>query len=283
MQRFETTVLFNCPECTEVNNIDIQVPEFSWAVEKMSELWSEDDVAFTCPSCNHEFYGYATCHSSGCDIELEEPPMTLEGDFPMYSPEPDEWLEYEQPKDPHSVFVSTYKQMSDLLAQDIETEDSQLISRMVFTQIISAMEAYLCDALIQNVIADKKRILKLCDRYDALKQKTYILPQLASQEKSLDDFIKNEVKESLKGIVYHDIDKVEKLYQYGLDLELIPQNEKKSELKKAIHYRHDCVHRNGMKKDDGEKNTVFTKKYVSETMALIKEIVDSIENTLSPF
>ena len=91
MQKFESTILFICPECKKESNVDVVVPEFSWAsVDRASDLWSEDDIDFICPNCEEEFYGSATCYSSGCTITLDDYDKTYQGDFPMYGPDPDD-------------------------------------------------------------------------------------------------------------------------------------------------------------------------------------------------
>jgi hypothetical protein len=52
-----------------------------------------------------------------------------------------------------------------------------------------------------------------------------------------------------------------------------------SKLFKAIIYRHDCVHRNGLT-TDGIRLTVFTKSYVEEIAEVMRSLVDRIEREI---
>jgi hypothetical protein len=277
MQSFESSVNFTCPKCNSTNSIDVAVPEFSWAVERMSDLESEGEVYFSCPTCECEFEGYARCYSSGCEINLVEPwdDIKLIGDFPMYGEE-DEWLEHDIPENPYKIFTETYKQMNDLLEVSIDFRDNQLINRMVFIQIISAMEAYLNDSLLQTVINNDTHLKNLCTKNETLKVQTFKLVDIAESN----TFIQDVVKDFLNHVIYHDIDKVSRLYANSMEIRVIKDRDDLPKLKKAVENRHDCVHRNGFDKS-GSKNLTFEKSYVKETMNLINKIVSSIQEDIN--
>lgn len=281
MQKFLSTICFKCPECHAESNVDVEVPEFSWAsFDRMSDLSSEGEVYVICPECEEAFDGYATCYSSGCEITLEDNGKTYEGDFPMYSPEPDEWADYGAPEHPHDIFLQSYSDMKALLDQEIQSDDAQILQRMVFTQTVSAMEAYLCDTLINAVRSDSEYMMNICNDYEPLKDKTFGLAQMASIKTDLNSFIFDHIKSSLRNEIYHRLDRVSRLYQKGLGIKLIEDKDDREKLMVAVGHRHDCVHRNGFTKEEGIKNVIFTTAYVKETMDLIKKIVDELERKI---
>jgi hypothetical protein len=57
---------------------------------------------------------------------------------------------------------------------------------------------------------------------------------------------------------------------------LFDPSDDRSKLHKAIEYRHDCVHRNGIDRD-GKRLEVFTRQYVQGIADDIKMLVDKIE------
>jgi len=282
MQKFQSTIFFKCPECNEESTVDVEVPEFSWAsFDRMSDLEAEGHVDVICPECEEAFDGYATCYSSGCEIKLEDFDVTYSGDVPMYSPEPDEWGDYEVPDHPHSIFLQSYNDMQSLLEQNIQADDEQILKRMIFSQSVSAMEAYLCDTLINTVFScteSRKKMLNLCEPF---RKKSLSLAEVANIETDLGGFLETQMKNTLKREIYHRIDGVSRLYQKSLEIKLIENDDDKEKLKIAIGHRHDCVHRNGFKKDQEERNEIFTAVYVEETMNLIKKIIDEIENKIT--
>lgn len=280
MQRFETDITFTCPACAKTERIEVEVPELDFSSDKSSEHTSEGEVYFTCPACNADYYGYAFCDPGSCSITLEEHGIELDGDPPMYSPpDDDDWTEYDVPDNPHRVFDATYDQMMNLLDAEIDTPaDDQIIARMIFSQIISAMEAFLADTLITEVFSDEDKLRNLLAKDIEIKKQQFTLKDIASDK----GIVENTVKAYLRKILYHNLGKVHFLYKVALNIDLkINENEWKH-LHKAILHRHDCVHRNGFN-SNGEKNEIFTKDYVKKTAAMIKRLVDSVDNALSPF
>jgi hypothetical protein len=283
MQKFQTTIFFKCPKCKVENTVDVDVPEFSWAsFDRMSDVSSEGYVDVVCPNpeCEEDFGGYAHCYASGSEIVLDGDEGTFQGDCPMYAPEPNEWTDYGVPEHPHDIFSQSYTDMFALLSQKINSDDEQILQRMIFTQTISAMEAYMCDTLIKAICSNNQYVINICKDFQPLKDKAFNLAQMASISQDLNGFIIDHVKTALKRVLYHDIDRVSRLYKKGLDVKLIESKDDIEKLKEAIAHRHDCVHRNGFTRDDGVKNEIFTNAYVNEIMVLIKKIVDDLESKI---
>ncbi|MHC0055837.1 hypothetical protein [Actibacterium sp. D379-3] len=280
MQQFQTNIVFHCPSCGQSSGIEVQVPELNFMSDKMSEHVSEGEVYISCPNCKANFDGYAYCTGHECTISIEEHDLEIHGDPPMYSPTDDyNWGEYDIPDDPHGIFLSTHDQMLELL--DIEfvlAHDDQIVARMIFAQLISAMEAYLADTLMSQVLGDPNKTKALLAKDTELNKQNFSLKDIAGDE----GIVERHVQGYLRRILYHNLGKVQFLYDAALGVELKTSNDDWQHLHKSVLHRHDCVHRNGFD-SEGTKNTVFNKDYVRETATVVKRLVDKVDGDLSPF
>ena len=283
IQRFETSVYFRCPLCGSSDILQIEVPEFDFNVERFSELSSEGQVDFICPSCENEFSGFAQCNSSECVITLNKPEgIMIHGDTPFYSPPEDDgfWVNYVPPESPFSIFTATIENCFTLLKLKIELtqEDKLVVNRMVFIQIFSAFEAYLSDTLIKNVVGDLDRIKKLVSKDREISKIKFSLQELIDNE----NIINSTVKQYLVSIIYHNLNKVNFLYKVCIGIEIVTSKSDWEFLLKGVEYRHDCIHRNGYTKD-GIKLDIFNDKYIEDITDKMNLIVSKIEDALIPF
>ena len=91
--------------------------------------------------------------------------------------------------------------------------------------------------------------------------------------------VERRVREYLRAILYHNLAKVDVLYNIALSIRILNLTSNKDDLFKAVKLRHDCVHRNGFDKN-GNELVVFTKTFVSETANVIRSFVETIENAV---
>ena len=280
-QRLETSVHFTCPKCGKQASTRIRVPEPNWgAAERMSDLMSEDQTDITCNHCNEYFPAYVQNSSSGCMVTLDDYPDTrVTAEYAFYSPSsPEDWINEEVPADPYTEFSNSYFHLGDILPEygvgggGSLPHSGSLINRMTFTQQIAAFEAYLGDALINGVFADKAAMHRLLNGDHDLKA-TSIPIAIASSNPNV---VSETVQRHLQDVIYHNLAKVAKLYEIAFQFDIWPNPETREKLFKAVHYRHDCVHRNGRTKD-GKQLDVFTSEYVNDILDTTYAMVRHIE------
>ena len=284
MDVFQTKIDFTCPSCGQTSDIEVPLPELNLSYSNPADYASEGLVWFCCPNlqCNEEFDGYALCTVSECTIHLYADDLgcivlEIKGNPPFYSQVYD-WDELEIPDNPGEIFISTHDQLMKLLdIKFVLPDDDQIVARMIFTQIFSAMEAFLADTLMSQVLGDKSKTIALLAKDKNIGKQRFCLKDIAKNDK----IVYFRVKEYLQNILYHDLVKVRALYKNALGIELKVNDKDWEHLDKAKLHRHDCVHRNGFKKDD-TKNTVFTKDYVQETAIIVKRLVDTVDAQSSP-
>ena len=189
--------------------------------------------------------------------------------------EPDIWADYDLPDNPFTIFMDSYHHTGDLLADYGSDSGAHLVNRMIFSQQITALEAYLGDTLIKAVLADKGATNRPMTNDTELSKERFSLAEIAGDP----GLVESRVREYLRSILYHNLAKVDFLYGAALGIRILGLARDKALLFTAIMQRHDCVHRNGLDKD-GKKLTVFTKQYVQDTADLIRNFVEKIEGAV---
>jgi hypothetical protein len=186
--------------------------------------------------------------------------------------EPDDWVDYPLPDAPFAVFISSYYYTRDLLADHGKDHGGYLLNRMVFSHQVTALEAYLGDTLLHAVLGDEAAMDRLMAADTDLLREKFTLAEIAADP----NLVKKKIREYLRSILYHNLAKVDFVYNTALRVKVLNLISNKSRLFEAIKLRHSCVHRNGFD-NDGKELTVFTKQFVQETADLIKDFVAQIE------
>ncbi|WP_245478270.1 MULTISPECIES: hypothetical protein [unclassified Mesorhizobium] len=171
--------------------------------------------------------------------------------------------------------MDSYHHTGDLLADHGGYHGDHLVNRMIFSHQVTALEAYLGDTLLNEVMGDKAAMQRLIDQDEDLGKKKFTLSEV-SKEPAL---VERRVREHLRSVMYHNLKKVDVLYNIALGVRILDLASDKASLFKAVLLRHDCVHRNGFDKE-GKEIDVFTKAFVQETADLIKIFVEEIQNAV---
>lgn len=201
----------------------------------------------------------------------------------LFDDDDEQWANVEIPDNPHSVYMNTHYHVADMLVEYGENgtgvlrHSAPLLTRMIFAQQISALEAYLCDTLLNEVTKSTEVRDRLLKDDKELKVAHVSLLEIARKP----DIVNELVRKHLQGILYHNLQKVAALYKIALHFEIWPDSETKELMHQAIRYRHDCVHRNG-RNLDGEELTVLNQQYVTDILSTMLKLVSHIEKHL-PF
>lgn len=190
-------------------------------------------------------------------------------------PDPDEWLDYDVPANPFTIFMESYHHTGDLLADVGKDDGRYLVNRLIFSQQVTALEAYLGDTLLNVVTTDTTAMQRLIDADDELSKQKFTLAEIRADP----GLVERRVREHLKTVVYHNLSKVDVLYNIALGIRILRFTDEKDHLFRAVMLRHDCVHRNGFDKEGRELST-FTRTFVSETADLIRRLVENIEQAI---
>jgi hypothetical protein len=164
------------------------------------------------------------------------------------------------------------KSLVDVKLMAHEGASSQLV-RLCYIQVITALEAYLGDLLKENALSSQSAIRNLLKNAKGLREEKMTLHDAFVSP----NYPKDKAEEYLSKIIYHNFEKIIKLYDLSLGANIwFPTDECKEVLLKAKDIRHDLVHRNGFSKS-GEKIRISA----SDVILLTENVeawIDKIES-----
>lgn len=162
--------------------------------------------------------------------------------------------------------------VKNILEIQVEVSVQEHIYRLMYANLITVMETYLCDAFINTVISDQSYLRRLVETTQEFKDRKISLSDIFKEAEKIEE----NVKKYLIELVWHRLDKINHLYSNTLGIKF-PSDLKN--LFKAINKRHDIVHRNG--KNNEGKEISISKEDVISLLHEVKTFVDELENLFS--
>lgn len=258
---------FKCPECGHDNETDalyVPVPDFT--AENHSDSCNSEDYEYECPNCGHLFEITLNNGMYGGDGEITdvEYGLSVEEEFPDNE---DDYEEYKS-----TFFDEHVKDTIEVLDKiDVLDERSRkLLYRTLYANVISSMEAYLSDRLIQKVMSSEETKRKFVEGFKDYKDEKIVVSDVFKHLENLD----SRIIKTLREIIYHNLPRVKNIYNSVLGINL---GEKIviSDLMKCIGIRHDIVHRNGKDKEGNLQD--ISKEDVLELAEKVSKFIGSIE------
>lgn len=251
------TVTYTCPYCGQENIESFLVPTPDFAAETHHESENQEFYDAQCKNCEKEFNVIITngYYGGSGDIEDVEEIINVEESIPG---EDDEYYDKLLFKETHS---DTEKALEAI--EPLPQEIKENLYRLLYANIISKLEAFLCDTIVSYVLECDEHKKKFVQNYEPLATQKFQMSAIYAKYQNLDKIIKG----ALVSIVYHDIELVRKLYKKTADIDL-PDTK---EIEEAIQIRHHIIHRNGK---DKEGNVISIKK--EDVVALSDSVSDFI-------
>jgi hypothetical protein len=165
------------------------------------------------------------------------------------------------------VAISTVEQS---LAVRLEEPLRQNFLRMLYGNVIAALEAYLSDFFISAIKQNKLLFRRLVESVKEFREQKIPLSNIFKAHEGIEGM----VKEFLLGLSWHNIPRVRPLYKDVLGVEF--DESVTGELISAVAIRHDIVHRNGKTKDGAEVHV--RENEILKLLEVIKKLVKSIED-----
>ena len=256
-----------CPECGCENCSEFIPPYPNFLAESDREIQNTDWFDDECVNCNHQI-NVTLCTgmwSSYGDIDVEDENFKGEEDV-IDSDDYDYDYDNEMYQESHTE-TDRLLTAVDSLASDVRDKFYMLL----YANIISKMEAFLCDTIVNYVMSNEKHKQIFVQTYKPLGDQQFPMSAIYSKYNSLDMLIRN----ALTAIVYHDIKLVKNLYKNNIGIDVQPDEV----IMTAIKTRHDIVHRNGKDKDGNLCN--ITKEMVEELSIHMKDYIENIERRIN--
>jgi len=201
-------VQFTCKQsgCDGIISETLWVSEPNYSAERMSDGDAIEDHEVTCPECATDYEVetvngmggfYATLDGETLSTALEHDPDDYEEFLLNYVPANDTVGAFEKARSELLAILAAYQPVP-----------ASMLSRMIYSQFIATMEAYLSD-----------KILTLATTHTEIKQRLaksagFVQGQTVNLSEILVDPAVGEkrFKIGLQSMLYHDLEKVEKLY-----------------------------------------------------------------------
>ncbi|MBD8875444.1 hypothetical protein [Roseibium polysiphoniae] len=284
MLKYFVGIDFICPSCRKKSQAALNVPDpytGDGAGLDGLDLTLSDDVA--CEHCNESFELNVFLNGASCQVEFQDFTNNIIVSSDVYPESDDEFLDISPPQDPMKILLQEGGEAIGLLRHPISQFGEATIKRMIFAQIISAMEVYLQDKIKISVNSSYIVRFNIISRNDKLNSEKFPLRYLSSK-----DFIDNQIMKYLNGIIFHNIPVVENVLKSLSHEDFNPPARIKERLSKAVSVRHDCVHRGGYDRL-GNKVTV-SDAYIKDVWgdvrsycSYVDSYIDRVTDEIIPF
>jgi hypothetical protein len=215
-----------------------------------------------------EFEGYVPTGvierlaSALCDENPEWAPVATADDYDF---ELDERVRANL--DPFSTYREAARAIAGLLELPHDAEFDDALHRMLFANVIAALETYLCDTFLLRLEAEPDHVRRFIETYTEFRERKISYADVFRKVDEAPD----EIRRMLLELTWHNMSKVQALYRDVLGIDLRPVL---PEVARAIPIRHDIVHRNG-KDLDGQPVPVDAgnvRQLLEHSMALVIQI-----------
>ncbi|EMA8656755.1 HEPN/Toprim-associated domain-containing protein [Cronobacter sakazakii] len=166
-------------------------------------------------------------------------------------------------------FRNFRQSLDDLAGLSSLKPDDQVMQRMCFSSIITAMEAYLSDIMKREVLHNEAIKRRFVEKYSKFEKEKLPVPQLYQFLDGLD----KRISEELNDTSFHNIETAKNMYRDVLLIEFpkafVPA------LHRAVAKRHDIVHRNG--KTPGGQPVQIISQDVIELLNTVSQSMSDID------
>jgi hypothetical protein len=167
----------------------------------------------------------------------------------------------------HKSFEQSITDVEHLLNIKVTGPQQQHLLRLLYVNVITALETYLSDLFISAVGKDKSLLRQFVETLPEFKSEKIAVSYVfkAAEE------IEKKARSYLIDVVWHHLNRVKPMFKDTLGLSF-PEN--MSDLFKAVLVRHDLVHRNGKTKDGGEHDISeeIVKRLIEQTKTFVVHI-----------
>lgn len=272
------TAEWECPVCHTAHESEFEIPEVNFSSDSASDYHAEEIFEIECDNCGFKKEGVVTNGVGGLDFQITGPDgeaIHIEAPDPYYYEQDYEDWYWEPSDSPSDVYAVTMEGMRCLLQTNVPIEhDDQLLNRVVFAQIIAAVEAYLSDTLINIVKGNSGIQQSIYEKDTELNKKKFTAAEVLNDPLLPEKYLLGYFREKIS---FHNLPTANKFYKYALNQDFFVDDTHRNLLGRAIELRHDCVHRNG-KTIDGLKQTCFTKDYVSSIADAADKLVTRVRH-----
>lgn len=170
------------------------------------------------------------------------------------------------------VFEDSLNQIESLNSLNLpeSLNSKEYMSSMLYANVITAVETYLCDRFVSIINSNKDYLLSFVENFKDFKSQKITLSNIFSEY----ELIEEKAFSAIKDVLYHNLPKVSGIYCSTLNIDFPDY----VNVFKAVTIRHDLVHRGGKTKD-GNYHKVKPVQ-VDRLLKDVRDFYSSLENAI---
>lgn len=165
-------------------------------------------------------------------------------------------------------FQSSILNIKQLLKTQVDKSSEQCFRRLLYVNVITALETYLSDFFISSISSDHSLLRRFVETNPDFKAEKISISEVFKASEQ----IEKRVRTYLVDVVWHHLPRIKPMFLDTLGVEFPPDI---SGLFKAVLVRHDIVHRNGRAKDGHEH--VLDEKDITDLLNIAESFALGIE------
>ena len=186
----------------------------------------------------------------------------------MHSIYDDDWEV--QGKSHFEIFSENVEASLQILKSPVPVVAKKNLLVMLHAHVVTAIEAYLSATFIEAALRTEDFMRRLVETDPEFARRKFTIQEIFTKR----DTLKDDLRQYLKSLIFHDIAKVEKMYKSVLDIDFGEVDW----LFKAVALRHDCVHRAGYDKDGSE--VPLSEESISELAGRCTDLGNRVEKLI---
>jgi hypothetical protein len=209
---------------------------------------------------------------------IEELADQLAGECPEWAPVRKE-SDYDKLLDDIARTSNYYQNFSDAISNIEKLSDTKVadsvshcLLRLLYVNVITALETYLSDAFISTVLNDPKLMRRFIESTPEFQTEKIPLSKVFAAV----DAAKQRARTYLVDLAWHHNARAKQMYGATLKIEFPADL---GHILRAVNIRHDIVHRNGKSKDGRE--LFVTCKGITDLIRHVENFVQSIDDQLT--
>jgi hypothetical protein len=262
-------VIFNCDNCENSIAKDIKFTNWYSTDANEAEI-ATDSKTIECDSCGKKF----TFSISSREEYTEVIAYDLPDDYPISIYDStynnDELKAILSNTSFFETFTKEIENLKKIYKIQIESGYREILNRLVFIAIISTMETYFKDALINTVLRHEKFLRKFVETFENFKKEKFTLNEFFKCQNE----IKEKSKKAMFDLIYHDIPKIKGIYRDTLNIDF----GNIGTIAKYVSMRHDLVHRNGKTKEGD--SVIVNSELIADLIKHMETFIGNINNQI---
>lgn len=206
----EHNATWKCPSCNHENTTDYEPPAIDMTSDRAADMNATDHDTFACENCDEEYEAIIYNSIGGIEISMiDHQGETIPVDV-VFSNYYDDWEPSDSPSDEFFVAMEGLRALMEVRSPS--KYDDQLLNRLIFTNVITSLETYLKDTLLNLLEEDTGIQVNFFKLESVMKEQSVLMSNILTDPSLPLKILKNH----FKPLSFHNFPKVDNFYQIAI-------------------------------------------------------------------